>query len=122
MMVRKPHELSEEDKALLKIELRAGCRNIGRSSIYSPPGQRVSMHKRESFGLCHDCGNFAFSCTQYRVKLAACERFENFLIPLNEGDPVVECSNYYTRGEEDAHDYSKNAWLLDPRERKVGMI
>lgn len=122
MRVRKPGEITDSEKAVLKLELRAGCRNIGRNSIYSPPGQKVSMHKREHFGLCHDCGHFSFTCTQYKVRLAACERYEGMLLPLSEDEPITECSNYYTKGEEDAHDYSKNAWLIDPDEGKVGFV
>ena len=116
--VRKPGQLTDQEKAILKEQLRAGCRNIGANSIYNAPG----MHPRENFGLCHDCGHFCFAATQYRIRVAACEQREGFLIPLYEDDPILECSSYYQRGEQDAHDYSKNAWLLDPAEKKVGII
>lgn len=122
MRVRKPGELTDQEKAILKEQLRAGCRNIGANSIYNAPGKQVRMHPRENFGLCHDCGHFCFAATQYRIRVAACEQREGFLIPLYEDDPILECSSYYQRGEQDAHDYSKNAWLLDPAEKKVGII
>jgi len=120
--VRKPGELADQEKLALKIEIRAGCRNMGVHTMYSAPGQRIGMHPRESFGLCSDCGHFAFACTQYTIKWALCERYESMLFRLAENEPVVECSAYYTKGEQDAHDYSKNAWLLDPDTKKVGLI
>ena len=122
MRVRKPGELTDTEKNTLKIEIRAGCRNMGANSIYLAPGQKVRIHDRESFGLCADCGHFGFMATQYKIKMAVCERADNFLIRLSEDEPIVECTSYYTRDEQDAHDYSKNAWLLDPAEKKVGII
>jgi len=122
MKVRKPGELTDNEKRSLKEEIRAGCRNMGTNTIYSAPGQRVGMHAKASFGLCADCGHFGFVATQYKIKYAVCERYEGCLFPLSEDEPVTECSSYYTKGEQDAHDYSKNAWLLDPPDKKVGMI
>jgi hypothetical protein len=122
MKVRKPGELTDNEKLNLKVEIRAGCRNMGVNTMYSPPGQRVGMHPRDSFGLCADCGHFAFAATQYTIKWALCEQHEKMLFKLSENDPVIECSAYYTKGEQDAHDYSKNAWLLDPDGNKVGLI
>lgn len=120
--VRKPGELTDIEKAALKHELRAGCRNMGVNSIYSAPGQRLRLFDRTAFGLCADCGHFCFAATQYKIRIAACEQREGFLIGLFEDQPIIECSSYYQRGEQDAHDFSKNAWLLDPDEKKVGII
>jgi hypothetical protein len=120
MKVRKPGEMTDDAKAALKEELRAGCRNMGTNTIYSAPGQRVGMYPRASFGLCADCGHFGFTATQYKIKLAVCEQHDYVMIGLSEDEPIVECSAYYTKGEQDAHDYSKNAWLLDPPEKEMG--
>lgn len=123
MIIRKPGQLTDSEKANLKTELRAGCRNMGAYSIYSPPGKRVGMFPRASFGLCADCGHFGFIATHYKIRLAVCNQHDYVLIRLSEDEPVTECSAYYTKDEQDAHDYSKNAWLLDPEgERKAGMI
>jgi hypothetical protein len=52
-----------------------------------------------------------------------CDEREGIPFGLSADDPVVECSSYYQAGEQDAHDYSKNAWLLDPEvNQKVGLI
>ncbi len=120
MNIRKPGHLTDDEKASLKEELRAGCRNMGSNSIFSPPGKKVAMFLRASFGLCQDCGHFNFVATQYKIKTAACDQHDFIMIPLSEDEPVTECSSYYTKGERDAHDYSKNAWLLDPPDPKVG--
>lgn len=120
MKIRKPGELTDDAKRTLKEELRAGCRNMGVNTIYSVPGKRVSMHSKELFGLCRDCGHFKFTATQYAIKIAMCDEDEGVKFPLSEDDPVIECSSYYVRGEQDAHDFSKNAWLLDPPEGKLG--
>jgi hypothetical protein len=124
MKVQKPGELSDERKKSLREELRAGCRNMGSGSIYTAPGQKVGMFPKANFGLCSDCGHFSFIATQYRIKMAVCDQYdESFVIRLSEDDPVTECSNYFTKGEQDAHDYSKNAWILDPETKeKVGII
>ena len=122
MKVQKPGEQSDGDKAILKQELRAGCRNMGTDTIYSVPGNRVPIHSKTSFGLCADCGHFAFTATQFKIKIAACEQHEHVMVPLSENEPVVECSSYYMKNEQDAHDYSKNAWILDPADKKVGLI
>jgi hypothetical protein len=95
---------------------------MGVYSMYSSVSHRVRIYDRASFGLCGDCGHFAFTATQYKIKFAMCERHDGFLFGLTEREPVVECSAYYQKGEQDAHDYSKNAWLLDPAQRKVGLI
>lgn len=122
MRVRKPGEVTDSEKHILKTEIRAGCRNMGVNSIYTSVAHRAKMYNRSSFGLCHDCGHFAFTATQYKIKFALCERYESALFRLSESEPVIECSAYYQKGEQDAHDFSKNAWLLDPDEQKVGMI
>ena len=124
MIIRKPGELTDDEKKALREELRAGCRNMGSGSIYSAPGQRVGMFPKANFGLCADCGHFSLIATQYRIKLAVCDQYdETFVIRLSEHEPVSECSSYYTKGEQDAHDYSKNAWILDPETKiKVGLI
>jgi len=123
MKVRKPGHLTDEEKKALKEELRAGCRNVGSGSIYAAPGQRVGMFPKATFGLCGDCGHFSFIASQFRIKMAVCDQYdETFVIRLSQHDPVSECSNYYTKGEQDAHDYSKNAWLLDPPEGKMGFL
>lgn len=123
MIIRKPGQLADAEKADLKKELRAGCRNMGTWSIYTPPGKKVGMFIRASFGLCADCGHFNFIATQYKIKVAICDQHDHMAIRLSENEPVTECSSYYTKDEQDAHDYSKNAWLLDPEEtKKVGII
>lgn len=123
MNVRKPGQLTDTEKLNLKLELKAGCRNLGQNSVYSPPGQKVAMFARVSFGLCYDCGHFNFIATQYKIKVAMCDQHDHMAIKLNEDEPVTECSSYYTHGEQDANDYSKNAWLLDPEvTKKVGII
>jgi hypothetical protein len=118
MKVRKPGQLTDDEKGVLKQQLLAGCRNIGAMSVYNAPGQRAVMYDRSSFGLCADCGHFKFTATQYRVLIAMCDETDGIRIPLSEDDPVTDCSSYYKRGEQDAHDYSKNAWLLDMDETK----
>ncbi len=121
MNIRKPGELTDDEKKTLKEEMRAGCRNMGSGSIYSAPGQRVGMFPKANFGLCGDCGHFSFIATQYRIRMAICDQYdETFIIRLSEHEPVSECSSYYTKGEQDAHDYSRNAWLLDPARGKAG--
>ncbi len=120
MNIRKPGELTDVEKVALKEELRAGCRNMGSNSIYNPPGKKVAMFIRASFGLCADCGHFNFIATQYKIRRAVCDQHDFVVVKLSEDEPVAECSSYYTRGEQDAHDYSKNAWLIDPPDAKVG--
>jgi hypothetical protein len=122
MKARKPGELTDGEKNRLKEEIRAGCRNIGVNSIYISVSHRAKLYDRSSFGLCATCGHFNFTATQYKIKFALCERHEGHIFRLTESEPVVECSSYYKKGEQDAHDFSKNAWLLDPDERKVGII
>ena len=122
MKITKPGQLTDLEKLALKEQLRAGCRNIGCNTIYSPPGQKVGMFVRSAFGLCADCGHFNFIATQYKILRAVCDQHDFVVVRLSEHEPITECSSYYTRGEQDAHDYSKNAWLLDPPERKMGMI
>jgi hypothetical protein len=123
MIIRKPGELTDPEKKTLKEEMLAGCRNIGTYSLYVSVSHRAKIYNREPFGLCKDCGHFAFTATQYKVKHALCERHERMIFRLTENEPVVECSSYYKRGEQDAHDFSKNAWLIDPEEKKkVGLI
>jgi hypothetical protein len=122
MKVRKPGQLTDTEKANLKIEIRAGCRNMGVNSMYSSVAHRVRIYNRKSFGLCHNCGHFGFASTQYKIRYAVCERYEGMLMGLTESEPIIECSGYYQKGEQDAHDYSKNAWLIDTDEPKVGII
>jgi len=125
MRVIRPGELTDDHRKTLKEELRSGCMNLRCNSIYNAPGQRVGMFSKGNFGLCGDCGHLSFIATQYRIKLAVCDQYDEagFMIHLSEDDPVSECSNYYTKGEQDAHDYSRNAWLLDPEtKKKVGLI
>ena len=124
MIIRKPGELEDHDKRVLKEEMRAGCRNIGSGTIYSAPGQRVGMFPKSTFGLCNDCGHFSFIASQFKIRMAACDQYSEVgIIFLSQDDPVSECSSYYTKGEQDAHDYSKNAWLLDPETKaKAGII
>jgi hypothetical protein len=120
--VIKPGEMTDIEKAGLKEQIRAGCRNMGTNSMYTPPGQKVGMFIRTSFGLCADCGHFNFIATQYKILRAVCDQHDFVVVRLAEDQPVTECSSYYTKGEQDAHDYSKNAWILDPESKKVGMI
>jgi hypothetical protein len=124
MKVTKPGEITDDSKKVLKEELRAGCMSLRCQSMYHAPGQRVGMFPKSNFGLCGDCGHFSFIATQYRIMLAVCDQYdESFVMRLSEDEPVSECSSYYTKGEQDAHDFSKNAWLLDPEtKKKVGII
>jgi hypothetical protein len=124
MIITKPGEQTDESKKALKEELRSGCMSLRCNSIYNAPGQKVGMFSKRNFGLCSDCGHFSFIATQYRIKMAVCDQYdESFVIRLSEHEPVSECSNYYTKGEQDAHDYSRNAWLLDlDTKKKVGLI
>jgi hypothetical protein len=123
MRVTKPGELTDLEKASLKEQLRAGCISIGCDTVYSAPGQRVGMFIRSAFGLCADCGHFNFICTQYKILRAVCDQHDFVVVKLSEDEPITECSSYYTRGQQVAHDYSKNAWLLDPEtKKKVGLI
>jgi hypothetical protein len=121
MKVLKPGQLTDQEKVMLKAEIRAGCRNMGVNDIYQAPGQKIRMTNRESFGLCYDCGHFGFTATQYKIKFAMCERIDGQVLRLSENEPITECSAYYQADEQDASDYSKNAWLLDPEpEAKAG--
>jgi hypothetical protein len=124
MKVTKPGEITDDSKKVLKEELRSGCMSLRCSSVYHAPGQRVGMFPKANFGLCGDCGHFSFIATQYRIRMAVCDQYdETFVIRLSEDEPITECSSYYTKGEQDAHDYSKNAWLLDfETKKKVGII
>jgi hypothetical protein len=124
MKITKPGEITDDNKKALKEELRSGCMSLRCNSMYHAPGQRVGMFPKDNFGLCGDCGHLSFIATQYRIRLAVCDQYDEsgFMIRLSEDEPVTECSSYYTKGEQDAHDYSKNAWLLDPPDRKVGII
>jgi hypothetical protein len=125
IIITRPGEVTDDNKRVLKEELRSGCMSMRCRTMYHPPGQRVGMFPKVNFGLCGDCGHFSFVATQYRIKFAVCDQYDEagFMIRLSEDDPVSECSSYYTKGEQDANDYAKNAWLLDPEVRKkVGMI
>lgn len=80
----------------------------------------------QSYGICGRCRDFKYRKTKHMMEMEVwCDSYNqnnNTYIKVvpNCQDPVIDCSDFYPKGQMTLESMSRIAALIDTKERKVG--
>jgi len=84
-----------------------------------------SRKRKGSYGLCSACKCFKLQVSEFGGDRSWCDMYyelpDGFLSP-NRTDPIVECSNYYPKGQMDLNQMLEIAVIIEIQSKKVGFI
>ncbi len=82
--------------------------------------EKYHFKSDSSFGLCHQCTHIQIIKTKYDHVFAkcACDWEQKNEIKPNRVDPIVECSNFYPKGQLRLREMSNIATLIDIKRKK----
>jgi len=83
-------------------------------------------NKRSNLGLCIGCKHVKAQVTEFGKQTAICGYYydnppRGYFYP-NPVDPIVECSNFYPKGQLELSDMEKIAILIDIENKQAGFI
>ena len=111
--MNKVSNLKEDDKQLLKNELKAKASMLGFDAY-----DNITNHVQTSeFGLCNDCKHLQLTKSEFRTIFAKCYEFE---IKLNNVEKITECTGYEQRNTMTLNEMKDIAYIIDIDTKKVG--
>lgn len=108
-------------------EVRTAADKTEESRVYTQ-GYRIREMQEEGqsrassgkFGICWNCVHLRYHRTRYGREISVCEASVDSIVPLNESDPIQECSRHMNRFEMSLNVMWSIATMIDPTRRKVG--
>jgi hypothetical protein len=79
--------------------------------------EKTVKNTLSKFGLCATCRHFMY--TLRRAEMGKCNYYdENYI--LSPGDPVLDCTQFYPRGQMTLFEMRDISYIIDIHEKQVG--
>lgn len=111
--MKKFSDLKDSEQTIVGNSIDANASSIGLEHYVATWG----MVKNTKFGLCGDCKNLNYAKSEFKIIVSECSRFD---IKLNEGEKIIECTDYEQRNSLTLNEMKDIAYLIDIKKDEIG--
>ena len=117
--MKKFRELEEKARDSLCHEITSEGKRLYDNDEYEKKATHDSKWLKNKIGLCSDCSSLNYCRSEFGNIVASCARFK---IRITGRNRIMECTDYYQRGQMSLYDMYQIAWIINTNKNSVGFI